>query len=250
MPETQRTLFNLRRRPHIVLCSRCLCACGLLIAGAFVLLFAVFFAFFTETETLTIKETADSPEYRGVDRTRPVFDSEAFYATIIENNLFRPLGWTPPRPIEPYRLIGTILPRSANTPPQAIIQSTAGNTTYIVSLGEKIDASTEVVGIEAKQVTLSIGGQERLLSLEPGNLFLNGKRSGVVVRRPSPVVSRGGVDRPRSSGVSSARPPMRRRSVLPDRVRPYSDWETVEGERIPFGDARLKNPQKWGLRRR
>ena len=238
MSETQRTFFNKR-------------ACGLLIAGAFVLLVPLFFALQTptiETQSVTVIEP---PAERRVRLTSPrVFETEAYYRTIIDNNLFRPLGWRPPRPIEPYRLIGTILPRSANTPPKVIIQTTAGNQTHIVSLGEKIDASTEVVGIEAKQVTLSIGGQERLLSLETGNLFLNGKRSGVVVRRPSPVVSRGGVVRPRSPGVSSARPPVRRRSVLPDRVRPYSDWETVEGERIPFGDARLKNPQKWGLRRR
>ena len=45
------------------------------------------------------------------------FQHSDFYRTIIENNLFRPLGWTPPRPVEPYRLIGTILPIDANTPP-------------------------------------------------------------------------------------------------------------------------------------
>ena len=98
----------------------------------------------------------------------PVFDSEAFYRTIIENNLFRPLGWTPPRPIEPYRLIGTILPRRANTPPKAIIQSTAGNKTYIVTTGENIDASTEVVEIQPKQVRLSRKGQQRTLHLPSG----------------------------------------------------------------------------------
>ena len=33
--------------------------------------------------------------------------SETYYRTIIDNNLFRPLGYrTPPRPIEPYRLLG------------------------------------------------------------------------------------------------------------------------------------------------
>ena len=42
--------------------------------------------------------------------TSPIFDSETFYRMIINNNLFRPLGWTPPRPIEPYRLLGTLLP--------------------------------------------------------------------------------------------------------------------------------------------
>ncbi len=192
MSETHRTLFNKRRKDAALAhANGSVFSCRLLIAGAFVLL-AVFFAFKRPPpEPLTRKQTVESPQDREVDRTRPVFDSEAFYQTIISNNLFRPLGWRPPRPIEPYRLIGTILPIDANTPPQAIIQSTAGNRTHIVSLGEKIDASTEVVGIEAKQVTLSIGGQERLLSLETGNLFLNGKRSGVVVHRASPVVSRG-----------------------------------------------------------
>ena len=33
---------------------------------------------------------------------QPCHQSE-FYCTIIDNNLFRPLGWTPPRPKEPYR---------------------------------------------------------------------------------------------------------------------------------------------------
>ena len=54
------------------------------------------------------------------------FDSASYYQPIIKYNLFRPLGWTPPRPVEPYRLIGTILPRAANSPPTAIIQTTAG----------------------------------------------------------------------------------------------------------------------------
>ena len=96
------------------------------------------------------------------------FDAEAFNRTIIDNNLFRPLGWTLPRLIEPYRLIGTILPRSENTPRKAIIQSTAGNTTYIVSTGERLDADTEVVSIEGKQVVLSTNGQQRTLRLPSG----------------------------------------------------------------------------------
>lgn len=97
-----------------------------------------------------------------------VFDAEAFKRTIIDNNLFRPLDWRPPRPIEPYRLLGTKLARDAKTPPQAIIQSTAGNQTYIVSIGEKLDASTSLVSIEGKQVTLSTNGQQRTLHLSIG----------------------------------------------------------------------------------
>ena len=73
----------------------------------------------------------------------PSFESVSFYRTLIDNNLFRPHGWRPPVPREPYRLIGTILPTDDHTPPRAIVQSTAGNPeTYIVSIGEKIDPST------------------------------------------------------------------------------------------------------------
>lgn len=73
---------------------------------------------------------------------------------IIDNNLFRPLGWTPPLPREPYR-----------APPKAIIESSAGNQTHIVSLGDKLDAETEIVEIQPKQVTLLSNGQQRLLFL-------------------------------------------------------------------------------------
>ena len=97
-----------------------------------------------------------------------VFDAEAFKRTIIENNLFRPLGWTPPRPIEPYRLIGTLLPKDDRTPPTAILQTTAGQRTLIVSTGEQIDAETEVVEINRKQVVLETDGQQRTLRLAIG----------------------------------------------------------------------------------
>lgn len=101
--------------------------------------------------------------------TPGVFDAETFKRTIIDNNLFRPLGWRPSRSVKPYRLIGTILPRSANTPPKAILQMTAGNQTYIVTLGDKFDAETEIVEIQRKQVTLSSKGRQR-------SLFLNAAR--------------------------------------------------------------------------
>ncbi|MYA69827.1 hypothetical protein F4009_17820 [Candidatus Poribacteria bacterium] len=91
-----------------------------------------------------------------------------FYRTIIDNNLFRPLGWTPPVPRESYRLLGTLLPRDAHTPPQAIIESTAGKKTYIVSIGDPLDASTSLFSIEGKQVTLSTNGQQRTLHLSIG----------------------------------------------------------------------------------
>ena len=160
MCETQRTLFNRR-------------AGGLWIAGALVLLAIVFVVRVLSPsppppEPVKVQTAETQP--RRVQRTAPpVFGaSEAYYSTIIENNLFRPLGWTPPRPIEPYRLIGTKLSRDGNTPPQAILQSTAGDKIYIVSIGETLDASTEVVSIESKQVVLSTNGEQRTLHLPIG----------------------------------------------------------------------------------
>ena len=195
--------------------------------------------------------TADT-ELRRVHRTTPpVFEgSETYYRTIIDNNLFRPLGWTPPRPTEPYRLIGTILPRSENTPPQAILQSTTGQKNYVVTIGETLDASTEVVSIESKQVTLSSNGQQRTLRLNTA-VYLN---PSPATRHPIRTTDTPHRPTPHRQTVATSNPTAKPNAFTapqpPDRPAPFSEWETREGERIRLGDARLKNPQKWHLRRR
>lgn len=96
----------------------------------------------------------------------PHFRDTEFYRTIIDNNLFRPLGWRLPRPREPYRLLGTIIPTNREMPPQAILQTTSRNQTRTISLGEKLDADTTVTDIQLKQVTLKkIGEKPRILTL-------------------------------------------------------------------------------------
>ena len=118
MSETQHTLFNKR-------------AGGLWIAGALLLL-AIYLAHSTPPPPPEPVNERTSPSPPRVPLSSPaVFDAETFKRTIINNNLFHPLGWTPPLPRESYRLIGTILSRSETTPPKAIIQTTAGNQTYI-----------------------------------------------------------------------------------------------------------------------
>ncbi len=94
------------------------------------------------------------------------FQKTDFYRTIIDNNLFRPLGWTPPRPQEPYRLLGTIIPTNAKSPPKAIIQNTLGNQTHIVTIGDTLDSDTHVTDIQTKHVTLKKNGQRRQLTLK------------------------------------------------------------------------------------
>ena len=229
-------------------------ACYLLIVGAFVFLLIVgvvrvLLPSPPDPEPVTV-ETFPSPR-RDACLTPAVFDAEAFNRTIIDNNLFRPLGWTPPRRVEPYRLIGTKLATDANTPPEAIIQTTTGEKTYIVTTGEPLDASTEVVDIRSpKQVTLLSNGQRRTLRLNTA-VYLN--PSPARLRSPRRMTDTPHRPRQRPAPVRSQptpAPPAVSAPQPPDRPAPLSDWQTREGERIRLGDARLKNPQKWGLRRR
>ena len=146
---------------HIAIAAVLAIASGI----AFAMLYSVFNPPETPPETT---DTFKPPTHRRARvrlQSPAVFDAEAFKRTIIDNNLFRPLGWQPTPPREPYRLLGTLLPRDANTPPQAILQTTAGEQTYIVSIGDKLDASTRLVSIESKSVTLSADGQQRTLKL-------------------------------------------------------------------------------------
>ena len=158
-------------------------ACGLLIAGASVLLLIVGVVRFPSSllpipDASAVKEIPNSPprlgeQLRALSRagfhsSDLLFWQSDFYRTIIDNNLFRPLGWTPPCPIEPYRLLGTKLARDANTPPQAIVQAVTTNTTHIVTLGSNLGVDTQVVDIQSKQVTLSTQGQQRTLILPSG----------------------------------------------------------------------------------
>ncbi|MDD9972762.1 MAG: hypothetical protein OXU27_02095 [Candidatus Poribacteria bacterium] len=231
------------------------------IAAAILLMFAVFFTFRTPSEKpalLRIKVVPTSVVVSGVARSFkvPVFDSESYYRAIIDNNLFRPLGWTPPRPKEPYRLLGTIVSPDADTPPQAILQTTVGNTTRIVVTGEKLDPDTEVVDIQPKQVTLSTKGQQRTLKLNAA-LWLNTSHANrfPVRRSPPAPTARETTDTYRRTGFSKSRTPapttIRAKEIpVTHQYAPLSEWQTPEGHPIRIGDARLKNPKKWGLRRR
>ena len=109
MSETQST-SDLKRRKDAARAhtTGSVFSCGLLIAGAFVLLATVFgFQTPPAIETPSVKGIAPPPPRRVDFTPQSVFEvSETHYRLIIENNLFRPLGWTPPRPTEPYRLIG------------------------------------------------------------------------------------------------------------------------------------------------
>ena len=155
---------------------------GAAIAGlALVILFSLYTATTTSPEntTITIKTqtyptvSTTPPRSRFQSSTHPTEDVELkhfqnsdFYRTIIDNNLFRPLGWTPPRPQEPYRLLGTIIPTDVKSPPKAIIQNIVRNQTHIVTIGDNLDTDTHVTDIQTKHITLKKNGQQRQLTLK------------------------------------------------------------------------------------
>ena len=96
-----------------------------------------------------------------------------FYRVIIENNLFRPLGWTPPsKNTTPYRLLGTLLSR--DTLARTILQDSTSQQIYIVTLGETLGAF-HVAEIHPRQVTLENGERTITLRLDKP-LFLNPRR--------------------------------------------------------------------------
>lgn len=101
-------------------------------------------------------------------------ENEAFYRVIIDNNLFRPLGWRKPKEAPAYRLLGTVVDTDTAIA-QAILQETRANRYYFVTIGEKVGNAT-VKDIQSKQVVLDEAG--KAITLKAGSLqFLTQSRS-------------------------------------------------------------------------
>ena len=102
-------------------------------------------------------------------------ENAAFYEVIIENNLFRPLGWTPPNNEPTYSLVGTVV-GGDGAASQATLLERRSNRYHFVTIGTKLDEMT-VTDIQAKQVTLDKEGKP--VTLRAGGLqFLTSERGG------------------------------------------------------------------------
>ena len=86
---------------------------------------------------------------------------DEFYQFIIENNIFRPLGWHPPKKQPDYTLIGTAVSQHASDS-KAFILDRRSNRLHIVKLGDTLD-DVRVKQIQAKQVTLHKKGKDIIL---------------------------------------------------------------------------------------
>jgi len=96
---------------------------------------------------------------------------EEYYKVIVDNNLFRPLGWRPPNNKPRYTLIGTWI-SSNSMIAKALILEQRSNQTYYVSIGEKVGEAT-VEGIKSNQVSLDLSGDIKMIKSESMQ-FLSG----------------------------------------------------------------------------
>lgn len=84
-------------------------------------------------------------------------DNSDFYQVIIDNSLFRPLGWTPPIEEPEYALIGTAFDTIGSNS-RAFVVERRSNQFYIVSVGDEIGDAV-VKEIADKKITLYENGK-------------------------------------------------------------------------------------------
>lgn len=86
---------------------------------------------------------------------------DEFYKQIIDNNIFRPLGWKPPKKPEQYILIGTASAQDESNS-KAIIFETKSKQLHTVKVGETF-GGVIIKEIQQKQVTIEKDGKEIVL---------------------------------------------------------------------------------------
>ena len=92
----------------------------------------------------------------------------AFYKTIVDHDLFRPLGWTPPNNEPSYSLVGTAVnPNGAIS--QATLLERRSNRYHFVTIGTKLGDMT-VKDIQTKKVIFDQTGET--VTLRTGGLQL------------------------------------------------------------------------------
>ena len=101
-------------------------------------------------------------------------ENTAFYKTIIDHNLFRPLGWTPPNNEPAYSLIGTAV-NANGAISQATLLEKRSNRYHFVTIGTKLGDMT-VKDIEVRRVILDKAGET--ITLKTGGLQLLTAKGG------------------------------------------------------------------------
>ena len=128
-------------------------------------------------EMIKMKEQAETQRNRFRQRQNRASvdfgENAEFYKVIIDNNLFRPLGWTPPNNEPAYSLVGTAVDADGVIA-QATLLERRSNRYHFVTIGEKLGDIT-VKDIQAKQVILEKEGKPITLKTDALQ-FLTTKR--------------------------------------------------------------------------
>lgn len=89
-----------------------------------------------------------------------------FYRTIIDNNIFRPLGWRPPNKEPEYKFIGTSVEKNG-AKSEAYVREQRSNKFYMVTIGDKVGDAV-VKEISEKEIILDKDGET--ITLRGGNM--------------------------------------------------------------------------------
>lgn len=133
----------------------------------------------------TTNDTERPPPQRQLNQP-----SADFYQPIVENNLFRPLGWRKPDDEPEFTLIGTLI-ESNNQRAKAFLKERRSNQYYPVSVGEKVgDAVVESI----KPNEVSLGKDGKMVTLRAdSNRFLDtsaiSNKGGARSNQPSEYTS-------------------------------------------------------------
>ena len=106
-----------------------------------------------------------------VNRDKEPNGNADFYRVIVENNIFRPLGWQKPDNEPQYTLMATLIELEGNTD-RAFLMDRKSNQSYYVTIGEKVGDAI-VKDIKSNQVTLYKVGGTMTIRTE-WNPFLSG----------------------------------------------------------------------------
>ena len=127
----------------------------------------------TENQTENQTETDISPEQAPSPNSEE--ERPDYFQVIIDNNLFRPLGWTPERKSDvPFQLVGTILKDELDDY-QAVLKTVDTQQIHFVNLNETQNG-WRLVMIEPKQVVLEKADRRITLALNEQQLFIRSGR--------------------------------------------------------------------------
>ncbi len=85
-----------------------------------------------------------------------------YYEVIITNNLFRPLGWTKPKPPPAFEVIATVMKSEGRH--KALMRDTRTRQVHYASIGE-LAAGTVIEKIEPRRVMINQDGTSKVYTL-------------------------------------------------------------------------------------